>query len=428
MEAHRSDRRRSLSRREFLRRAGMTGVALPSLAAILAACSNGNKAGGGTTGGRTGGGLQLASPDHPVTLPITDDNPPIADGLDLEAGPLKIFGYNDYIWKKVRNSFAETFKTPTPEYTVFDTPEEMIAKVQASGSDYDIIVSVTLENIGKLAQGGLIQPLNKSYLPNFSNVWQQLQSPFYDVGSRYSVPYTVYTTGIAWRNDLVPTDIASMDNPYDILFDPKYAGKVHLLNGSRDTLSAALLRMGEDVSTTDASVLDQAKQMLLDGAKAMNWGFDHVDYSELGRWDVHHTWSGQVVYYQYYLPKDETIQQYSYVWPPKGSGGKSGILTNDMFAIPKGAANPVLAHTLINFLLDPKNALENYSYEGYQPPIDQFDNEKVVSDGLVPKNLANSLVSKEDFDQVPNAQYELELPPATNQLYQQIYEQVTGGV
>jgi spermidine/putrescine transport system substrate-binding protein len=219
-----------------------------------------------------------------------------------------------------------------------------------------------------------------------------------------------------------------MDNPYDILFDPKYAGEVHLLNGSRDTLSAALLRMGEDVSTTDASVLDEAKQMLLDGAKTMNWAFDHTDYSELGRWDIHHTWSGQVVYYQYYLPKDETIQQYSYLWPPKGSGGKSGILTNDMFAIPKGAANPVLAHTLINFLLDPHNALENYSYEGFQPPINQFDNQKVVSDGLVPENLANSLVSKEDFDQVPNAQYELELPPTTNQLYQQIYEQVTGGV
>jgi spermidine/putrescine transport system substrate-binding protein len=426
MEGH-TERRRPLSRREFLRRAGATGIALPSMAAILAACSNGNSAGGGATSGGTGGGLQLASPDHPVTLPITDDNPPIKDGLNLESGPLRIFGYNLYIWKKVLNQFAETLKTPAPEYTVFDTPEEMIAKVQANGSNYDLIVSVTLENIGKLAQGGLIQPLNKTYIPNFSNVWSQLQSPFYDVGSQYSVPYTVYTTGIAWRNDLVKTDIASMDNPYDILFDADYAGQVHLLNGSRDTLSAALLRMGEDVSTTDTGVLDSAKQMLLDGVNTMNWKFDHVDYSELGNWKVHHTWSGQVVYYQYYLPKDESIHQYSYLWPPKGSGGKSGILTNDMFAIPKGAANPVLAHTMINFLLDPQNALTNYSYEGYQPPVNQFDNQKVVSDGLVPENLANSLVSKEDFDQVPNAQYELELPPSTNQLYEQIYQQVTGG-
>ena len=42
-------------------------------------------------------GLQLARPDSPVTLPLTDANPPIADGLTPEAGPLKIFGYNDYI-------------------------------------------------------------------------------------------------------------------------------------------------------------------------------------------------------------------------------------------------------------------------------------------------------------------------------------------
>lgn len=425
--SHPKDRRDPISRREFLRRAGVTGVALPSMAAILAACSKDNGDGVGSSGasGGTTGGLQLARPDNPVTIPITTDNPAIPDGMQSEAGPLKILGYNDYIWKKVRNQFTAATGAAV-EYSVFDTPEEMVQKVQSGGSNYDLIVTVTLENVGKLGQGGLLQPLNKSYIPNFSNVWPSLQSPFYDVGSQYTAPYTVYTTGIGFRNDLVTDDIAAMDNPYDILFDPKYTGQTHLLNGARDTLSAALLRMGADVNTDDTAVLDQAKQMLLDGVAAMNWKFDHTDYSELGQFLIHQTWSGQVSYYQYYLPKGLDITQYSYVWPPVAAAGKVGILTNDVFAVTKGAASPVLAHTMIDFLLDPTNAITNYSYEGFQPPITQFDNAKAVSDGIVPANLANSLLTEDQFN-LPNAVRELELAPTTNQLYQQIYQEVTGG-
>jgi spermidine/putrescine transport system substrate-binding protein len=409
-----------LSRREFLRRAAAAGIAVPSLAAILAAC--GGDDGSGATGA-TGSESTFARPDNPVTLPVTADNPAIADGLGPESGPLKIYGYSDYIWKKVRNRFADQYDVDI-EYTVFDTPEEMVSKVNSDGASFDLIVSVTLENVGRLANGGLLQPLNKSYIPNFSNVWGILQDPYYDLGSQYTVPYTIYTTGIAWRNDLVSEDIASMDNPYDILWSTDYANQTHLLNGSRDLLATALLRKNEDVNTTDQQVLDQAKQDLLDGVDAMNWKFDHVDYNELGDWTIHETWSGQAVYYQYYLPKDLSIEQISYVWPPQTGTGMKGIAMNDVFAIPKGAASPVLAHTMIDFLLDPTNALDNYSYEGYQPPISQFDNEKVIADGLVPPNLENVLIVEDDLDQ---GVQELELSPEATQEYQQIYTEVTGG-
>ena len=64
-----------------------------------------------------------------MTLPVTDVNPAIADGLSTEHGPLKIFGYNDYIYKKVRNGFGDRYNVDV-EYTVFDTPDEMVAKMQ----------------------------------------------------------------------------------------------------------------------------------------------------------------------------------------------------------------------------------------------------------------------------------------------------------
>jgi spermidine/putrescine transport system substrate-binding protein len=396
----------------------VAGIATPSLAAILAACAGKTS----TQAGSPSAALQLARPDAPVTLP-TQDNPAIADGLQPEAGPLKILGYNDYIRKFVLNKFSDQFSTSV-DWTIFDTPEQMVQMMQSSGSNWDLIVSVTLENVGKLGFGHLIQPLNKSYIPNFANVWNVFQSPFYDVDALFTAPYTVYSTGIGWRNDRVSEDVPAMDNPYDILWDPKYAGQVHLLNGSRDTLAAALLRMGADVNTSDPSVLDQVKQMLLDGVAAMNWKFDHTDYSELGAFDIHQTWSGQVAYYQYYLPKGLPITAFSYLWPPKGAGKKPGIITNDVFAIPKDATSPVLAHTMIDFLLDPSNATVNYAYEGFQPPITSITPESILADELVPKNLSNILITEEDF---PLGVQELELAPAVNQLYQQIYQEVTGG-
>ena len=424
MMRERREHRHPLSRREFLRRAGATGIALPSLAAILAACGGDGDTPGGNGGTGDGEGLQLARPDNPIELPLLGSNPAIADDLPPEAGPLRIFGYNDYIWKKVRNQFAQEHGVEI-EYTVFDTPEEMVAKVQSGGAKYDLIVSVTPENIGKLAYGELIQPLNKTYIPNFSNVWSVFEEPFYDVGARYTAPYTVYTTGIAYQNDLVTDDITAMENPYDILWEASYADQgVHLLNGARDTISAALLRMGADINTDDATVLEDAKQMLLEGVDTMNWKFDHVDYNELGTFAIHQAWSGQVSYYQYYLPEGLTIDRFSYVWPPKDAAGGNGIITNDMFAIPKGAESPVLAHLMIDWLLDTDNAASNYSYEGFQPPINEITPDTILEEELVPENLANILITEEDFRLgVP----QVELAPATNQLWQQIYTEVTGG-
>ena len=76
-----------------------------------------------------------------------------------------------------------------------------------------------------------MKPLNLDYIPNLKNVWKSLQSPFYDVDSHYSVPYTAYATGIAYRTDKVTEDIPNMKNPWDIFWEAeKYTGKSALLS------------------------------------------------------------------------------------------------------------------------------------------------------------------------------------------------------
>jgi spermidine/putrescine transport system substrate-binding protein len=423
MLQHPKDRPNALSRREFLRRSAAAGVALPGLAAILAAC--GTSSSGTTPEGSGASTLQLARPNNPVTLPTSADNPPIADNLKPESGPLKIFGYTDYIWKKVQNQFSAKYGADI-QYTVFDTPEEMVSKMQSNGADFDLIVTVTLENIGKLATAGLIQPLNHNYLGNVQGeLWTAIPD-FYDVGRNYSIPYVVYGTGISWRNDLVSEDIGSMGNPYDVFWDTTYKGQAHILNGSRDMLAVGLLRDGYDPNESDPAILDKVKQEMLAGDSAMGWRFDHVDYTELSTngWKIHNTWSGQMVYYQYYLPKGLPITSLSYIWPPQGAGAQKGLITHDLFCVPKGAKNPVLAHAMIDYLYDPANALANYTYEGYQPPVNSLDVGTAVSKGYLPKSLDYTFITQ---DMLPMGVTELELAPAVNQLYQEIYQEVTGG-
>ncbi len=71
--------------------------------------------------------------------------------------------------------------------------------------------------MGKLVAGDLLQPLNHELVPALeANNWGVFQDPYYDLGWRYSVPYTIYTTGVGYRRDHIPDDVIhGMDNPWD---------------------------------------------------------------------------------------------------------------------------------------------------------------------------------------------------------------------
>src|SRR5215208_1942183 len=63
---------KDMSRRQFLTRAGGAAIAMPSLAAILAACSKPSEAGGGG-GGSSSTQIPIATPQNPVELPLKQD-------------------------------------------------------------------------------------------------------------------------------------------------------------------------------------------------------------------------------------------------------------------------------------------------------------------------------------------------------------------
>src|SRR5215212_3698268 len=126
---------RLVNRREFLKRAAAGAVAVPSLAALLAACGDS----GGSSAEAPPTFIGLASPEKPRTLPIYEDNQPIPDGQAPEPGPLKVYNWVDYTYKKVIKQFEEEFGVDV-EVSNFASSSEALQKVRTGSIDFDVFV------------------------------------------------------------------------------------------------------------------------------------------------------------------------------------------------------------------------------------------------------------------------------------------------
>ncbi len=386
-------KRRIYSRREFLWRAGALGLSLPAMSAVLAACGDGSSSGGA-------GEVVIGTPSNPATQPLLSDNPMIESGLSPEAGPLKIYNWADYINPDTITAAEEALGVDI-EYTTYFNEEEALAKLISGEVQFDVFFPVA-SSIAKVVAGQLIQPINHDYIPNLANVWDQLADPYYDKGSLYSVPYTVYQTGIAWRTDQVDSADVETDNPYDVFWNPKYKGITGLYEDFRETLTMAMFRAGsQDPKAASQAEVDAAADSLLELVDLMNIRYT-IDgaYSGIpeGRYGLHMSWSGDIVAAPYYYPEDGDPSVTRYLWPAHSSGSVKGNIANDTITVLKGAQSPVLAHQFLDFMLNEDNALENFGWNGYQPPQKGLDVNLFVTDEWVPEYLSSAVVLPEDFD------------------------------
>ena len=395
MTMHPKERRGGFSRRDFLLRSAGAATALSGAGGILAACASETTADVATgTGGEPlgPGGLPLARPDKRVTMPLWED--PIESGLEPETGgTFTVFNYPDYLYKKHLREFGEMYGVEV-QYTAFQNISSGIQRL-ASGAVEPDVMEMTPDNLTRAVAGKLIKPLNLDYIPNLAkNVWPELVSPFYDVDSHYTVPYTVYATGVAWRTDHVTEDIAGMPQPWDIFWQAgDYAGKVGLLTEERETIGMALLRKDIlDINTEDPAQVDQAVADLKELYDICNIKVTDTQYQAIpeGTLWLHQAWSGDMIAgYIYYLPRDTPATALGF-W--RDEKGKYPV-QNDCWSICATTKKPVLSHLWLNYIIDNGIAHSNFvNFNGYQPPINEINPESLVEEGVVPEHLAASSV------------------------------------
>ena len=121
-----------------------------------------------------------------------------------------------------------------------------------------------------------------------------------------------------------------------------------------------------------------------------------TDYQTLpeGKTVLHQSWSGDLLSAAfYYLPKGVNADVLSF-WGPE----ENGVVQNDFFCVGKTTKRPVLAHEFINFMLDEKNAYDNFvNFTGYTPPQNGIDAETLIKQGLIPKTLQEAVVRPDQF-------------------------------
>src|SRR5450755_4720467 len=414
-QGHGAPRRPGLSRRSFLTRTAGAGLAAAGLGPLLQACAP--ALAGGTT-------VPLPRPNNPVIWP-TADNKPIASGLSPERGAtLQIFNWVAYVNQACLNHFAKKYNCNV-QLTTFNTMDEAISKLRNDSKlTFDVFMGVTVDVMGQLVESKLIQPINHSYIPNITQAWPDFQDPFYDKGWRYTTPYTIYTTGMSWRKDLVHESPYAMANPWAMPWQPKYRGKVAILDDYREGISLGLMKNGIfNLNTTDRSKIDLSRQTLQELVNLVNVRIDNNDYTEVpdGQTWIHHASSGDIAAAAGYMPKGVPVETVGYWFPTDGRGP----VANDTLTVLRSATNPVLAHLFLNYLLDLPNVLENISFNGYMQPLNEVTPQRLVKEKLLPPSLMSTVVLPSYFRRGLG---ELQLPVDTDALWQQAWLVVSNGI
>jgi spermidine/putrescine transport system substrate-binding protein len=205
---------------------------------------------------------------------------------------------------------------------------------------------------------GYAQKLDKSAIPNVEkNLLPTLQHPDFDPNRNFTVPWQTGMTGLIVREDLAP-GITSVND----LFDPKYKGKVTLLEELRDTVPLIMLAEGKDPQTATKQdwldTIQKVKDAVDSGQIRDITGNDYINDLPKGNTVAAIGWSGDAVQLQADNPD---IQ---FVMPDQGC-----VLWSDDMIIPVGAPNPGAAYAFMNYVYDPKNAAQISAYVNYTTPV-----------------------------------------------------------
>jgi len=237
---------------------------------------------------------------------------------------------------------------------LYDSNEALLAKLQAGNAAYDVVCPSDY-SVEVLRAQGLLLRLDHAALPHFGNLDPVLLDRGYDPGNLHSVPYFWGTSGIAYDKRRVLEPPTS----WGALFDPRYKGRILMLDDAREAIGAALKWRGHSQNTRDPRLLELARADLL-RQKPLVRTYNSSNFEDIllaGDVWLEQAWSGQIA------KAMEQNPDIGYALPKEGS-----TLFIDNLAIPVGARNVALAHAFIDFTLEAETAAEICRTMKYSSP------------------------------------------------------------
>ncbi|MFR7489385.1 MAG: ABC transporter substrate-binding protein [Romboutsia timonensis] len=320
-----------------------------------------------------------------------------------ESNEISFYNYGENIDEETIKEFEKQYGIKVNVET-FDDMETMYQKVSNSGVKYDVIL-VSDALMPRMIKNNLVQELNKDNIPNISQMDEGYLNLDIDPGNKYSVPYMFGTVGLIYNKDVVKEDVDS----WDILWDEKYKNRIFMFDTYRDTLGAALKKLGYSLNSENPKEIEEAKELLLEQRKLVDpvYGVDNgTTMIPAGESDINMIWSGEGLNLQ-----DEN-PNLVYVVPKEGAN-----FWIDSLCIPSNAKNVSGAEKFINFVSDKESALRIADEIGYTTP----NKEARLEQPEEVRNNPNAYMPKEIMDR---CEIYVDLPKDVKKLYDNAWIQI----
>lgn len=313
-------------------------LALSALAVALAAC------------GGSGGEEAADSAESPTG---NEDTAALCGDKTQLASELHFFNWSDYFDPAIAEQFEALCGVKVTE-DYFSSNEDMIAKIQAGNSGYDLIVPSDYA-VDILARRGLLHELNRDNIPNIANLNPDQMGLYYDPSNTYSLPYQYGVTGIAYNTATYETPPDSWATLLEAGQACQHKGFTLMLDDEREAVGATLKYLGYSYNDTDPAHHAQALDKLL-AQKECLAGYNSDNYIQMLVSEevvIAQAWTGGAA-----LARSEN-ESIHFVVPQEG-----GAIWQDNLAIPVDAPDAYTAEIFINYLLTPEVGaqLSNYIY------------------------------------------------------------------
>ncbi len=252
---------------------------------------------------------------------------------------LLLFGWSEYIPEAVIDGFKKETGI-TVHYETYASNEEMLSKLLAGGTTFDLIQpsEYTVEALLKQKR---LEPLDAANVPNMKNVAADMRGFPHDPEFKYCAPYMAGAVGIVVNTDKVKDPIKG----YKDVFQDKHKGRIVVVNDAREMVSWAFETLGIAPNDVSADTLAKAKPVLASWVKLVKvFDSDSPKTAMLnGDVDIGVVWNGEAALLY------EQNKKYVFTLAEEGSH-----LYIDHLCIPAGAKNKLGAEMFINYVLRPE--------------------------------------------------------------------------
>ena len=279
-------------------------------------------------------------------------------GKQAAKGPaeLHLYNWNDYIAPETVQRFEQRAGCKVVQ-DYYSGTEEMLAKLSAGASGYDVIIP-TQNAVEALVRQGALRPLDKAKLPHLANTNPAYLNRDFDPGNVYSLPYAFTTTLIGY-NETKLAELGIQADDWAVIFDPvvleTLKGKVTVMDDQLELFAAALKYLGHSINDRDPAHLAEA-QAVIRAAKPFWAAFNSSSYIKeltVGNIWVAHGYSSDM--FQARADAAAAGRDFSVAFALPRQGAVQAL---DNMVIPASSKQPELAHAFIDFMLEGENAAE----------------------------------------------------------------------